>query len=595
MPYISKLVKRIAISLCAITVVSASACGAPDAEQVTEPEMPAIPAARVASVRLNPDSMQAAIGSRVRLVAEARSANGQLLLRERMTWSSSDSTIATVDSTGEVLLLNTGLVEITAAAQGTRGRGKIKVTNIVASVSVSPAVASIQVGQSVTLSAEARNSTGGILTGRAITWTSLAPMTATVSSTGVVTGVTGGTTQIVAAIDGISGASAMTVTIPPPPPTAATQVAMQTQPGGALSGALLAPQAVVTLRDANNQLVNSTAAVVVSIASGGGTLNGTTSVAAVGGVASFTNLSITGAAGPRTLRFASTGLTAVVSGTFSITEPTLPPPPAGVLFSSRWNAETGNTRNALNDGGTWDRMIECSGGIFNIMSVIGGSQVGWTRTPNVLRIQQRGSTACGNIERTQNTVAASTTHWGRFYFRNDETANGHWHPVTYNCCGSIQMVPWTRFGSSTGVKIGVGTSRDANGTQLGYPYSLWFPGDSPGSGTRQLQNGRWYRYEWELRYLTPTSYRIYPRIYEVDGTVPLYDYRNFYQNDNSGGSSSKSLATWYEVDNRAFGITDPALARNFGFGNEGPGGSTASMGSWYIADFALGTAGWIGQ
>jgi uncharacterized repeat protein (TIGR01451 family) len=270
-----------------------------------------------------------------------------------------------------------------------------------------------------------------------------------------------------------------------------------------------------------------------------------------------------------------------------------PPPP--VTFSSQWNAELGNTRNAINDGGIWDRMIECNGGIFNIMSVIGGTSVGWTRTPNVLRIQQRGSTACGNIERTQNTVAASTTHWGRFYFRNDETANGHWHPVTYNCCGQIQMVPWLRFGSSTGVKIGVGTARDENGTQLGYPYSLWFPGDSPGSGSRQLQNGRWYRYEWELRYITATSYRIYPRIYEVDGTVPLYDYRTFYQNDNSGGGSSKSLATWYEVDNRAFGITDPTLARNFGFGNEGPGGSTSSLGYWYIADFSLSTIGWIGQ
>lgn len=297
-----------------------------------------------------------------------------------------------------------------------------------------------------------------------------------------------------------------------------------------------------------------------------------------------------GAALTRTATRDSNGTNDIGSATVQVAAAAASTP---VTFSSEWNFARGNSREALNDGGTWDRMIECGGSIFNIMSVIDGATVGWTMTPNVLRIQQRGSTACGNIERTQNTVAPSTSHWGRFYFRNDETANGHFHPVTYNCCGAIQMVPWLRFGNITGVRIGVGTARDGNGVTLGYPYSLWFPGTRPGAGAVQLENGRWYRYEWEIRYVTPMSYRVYPRIYDMNNNL-LFDYRTFFQNDNAGGAASKSLQTFYEVDNRTFGVTDPALARNFGFGNEGPGGSSNSLGYWYIARSSVSTTGWIG-
>src|SRR5205807_654365 len=56
------------------------------------------------------------------------------------------------------------------------------------------------------------------------------------------------------------------------------------------------------------------------MASGGGTLGGTLTATTNGsGVASFTNLAISGAAGDRTLSFSATGLTAATSGTITIT------------------------------------------------------------------------------------------------------------------------------------------------------------------------------------------------------------------------------------------------------------------------------------
>ena len=100
--------------------------------------------------------------------------------------------------------------------------------------------------------------------------------------------------------------------------SAPTQLAVTTQPGGGVSGAALTTQPVVAIRDAGGNATTSTANVTAAIASGSGTLSGTTTVAAVNGVATFTNLVITGT-GPHTLTFTSSGLTAATSSSFSVT------------------------------------------------------------------------------------------------------------------------------------------------------------------------------------------------------------------------------------------------------------------------------------
>jgi uncharacterized protein YqgV (UPF0045/DUF77 family) len=95
---------------------------------------------------------------------------------------------------------------------------------------------------------------------------------------------------------------------------------MVAQPGGAVSGRALTTQPVVEIRDGTgNRSVGSTAQVTVTVASGNATLQGTTTVSAVGGVASFTDLRLDGS-GPVTLGFSSTGLTGVTSGAVTVTQ-----------------------------------------------------------------------------------------------------------------------------------------------------------------------------------------------------------------------------------------------------------------------------------
>ena len=97
-------------------------------------------------------------------------------------------------------------------------------------------------------------------------------------------------------------------------------IAITTQPTGAVNGSVLGTQPVVRLIDSGGNTVTSfTTRVVASISSGTGTLSGTTIVETSSGIATFTNLAITGTAGTFTLTFRAATLTDATSGNLTIT------------------------------------------------------------------------------------------------------------------------------------------------------------------------------------------------------------------------------------------------------------------------------------
>ncbi|MGH7546987.1 MAG: Ig-like domain-containing protein [Gemmatimonadales bacterium] len=89
----------------------------------------------------------------------------------------------------------------------------------VASVDVTPPSASVLEGQTVQLTAMPRDANGNPLSGRAVTWASGNPAVATVSASGLVTGVAAGSATITATSEGQNGTSLITVTTLPPPGT----------------------------------------------------------------------------------------------------------------------------------------------------------------------------------------------------------------------------------------------------------------------------------------------------------------------------------------------------------------------------------------
>ena len=120
---------------------------------------------------------------------------------------------------------------------------------------------------------------------------------------------------------GLTGATSNSFDIEEPP---ATQLIITQEPTDALAGDNISPAITVELRDASNNLVTSeTSNVTVAFgtdpSAGSATLGGTLTVAAVGGVATFNDLTVDIAQTGYTLNFTSGVLTDATSSNFNIT------------------------------------------------------------------------------------------------------------------------------------------------------------------------------------------------------------------------------------------------------------------------------------
>jgi hypothetical protein len=125
---------------------------------------------------------------------------------------------------------------------------------------------------------------------------------------------------LTAAASGLTGATSAAFSVTP---GAATQLAFTVQPSAAPAGTAITPAVQVTARDAfGNTAPTFTGTVTLAIGTnppGTGALDGTTSVAAVAGVASFPGINIDEAGAGYTLTASATGLSGATSAAFTIT------------------------------------------------------------------------------------------------------------------------------------------------------------------------------------------------------------------------------------------------------------------------------------
>jgi uncharacterized protein YjdB len=169
----------------------------------------------VASVVVTPDEADLLVGRTVTLRAQAYDRDG-VPLPGSATFTSSASGIARVTSGGVVTAVAPGTATITASIGGVTDRATIRVSRPpAAQVTVTPLTASIQVGERVTLTAVVRDASGDPVPGATVTWRSATPAVATVSSSGVVTGVAPGGASIVAESGSLSGTASVTVSAVP--------------------------------------------------------------------------------------------------------------------------------------------------------------------------------------------------------------------------------------------------------------------------------------------------------------------------------------------------------------------------------------------
>ncbi|WNG18749.1 hypothetical protein F0U63_31735 [Cystobacter fuscus] len=175
--------------------------------------------ARLLSLRVSPTPASVPVGLTQQFTAQGSYSDGTTAdVTNRATWTTSNSAIATVSSTG----LGTGVaaggpVTLTATLGGVSGTAQFTITPpppVLTSIKLTPATASVVAGSTQQFTAQGSYSDGTTadVTNRA-TWTTSNSAIATVSSTGLGTGVAGGgPVTLTATLGDVSGTAQLSVT-----------------------------------------------------------------------------------------------------------------------------------------------------------------------------------------------------------------------------------------------------------------------------------------------------------------------------------------------------------------------------------------------
>jgi uncharacterized protein YjdB len=266
----SGVVRGVAVGATMVRATATDAQGSGDglgklASSTATVTVTAVAAELATTVAVAPSSASVAIGSTTQLTATARDRNNTLLTDRQTVWTSSDNSVATVSTSGRVSAVNAGTATITARVDTARGTSTITVQSTpppppapVASVAVAPSSATINAGATAQLSATLRDASNNVLTGRSVAWTTSNDAVATVSGSGLVTGVAAGSATITATSEGKSGSASITVAaVQPPPPggdpviIAAGDIASCDSDGDEATALLLdnMPGTIITLGD----------------------------------------------------------------------------------------------------------------------------------------------------------------------------------------------------------------------------------------------------------------------------------------------------------------------------------------------------------
>lgn len=203
--------RRIEFALAASTWLVAAACGGGDGGPPSPPPPPT-----VASVVVALASASIPVGQTTTATATARDAQGATISGKTPSWSSANSSVASVSGDGTVTGVAAGSTEITATIDGRTGSATVTVTPPpVSTVTVTLSAPTISVGQSTQATAVLRDGSGAVVTGRTIAWSSSNTGVATVTNAGLVVAIAAGSATITASSEGRTGQATVTVIVVP--------------------------------------------------------------------------------------------------------------------------------------------------------------------------------------------------------------------------------------------------------------------------------------------------------------------------------------------------------------------------------------------
>ncbi len=174
-----------------------------------------VPAPTTAVVEVAPNSKSLVVGQTQQLTATPRTASGAPLSGRPVAWTSTNTSVATVNNAGLVTAVAAGTATIRATIDGVIGSSAITVTAVpVFRVAVVPKTWTMKKGDTKQVIVTAYDADNRVLAGRACTlsYTASGPAVISIAAgTGVVTGLRAGTALVVATCEGKSDTATFTI------------------------------------------------------------------------------------------------------------------------------------------------------------------------------------------------------------------------------------------------------------------------------------------------------------------------------------------------------------------------------------------------
>jgi uncharacterized protein YjdB len=462
-----------------------------------------------------------AAGQTARAIATPKDANGTALTDRPVTWYTASASIASVNDSGLISAVAPGTTVVSAVSEGVAGRATMAVVppppTPIASVSVSPATSSLQVGGTVQLSAVTRDANNNVLTGQVVTWSSSNTGISTVSATGLVTAIAAGSATITALSETKTGTAATTVSAPAPVPVASVSVSL----GASTLNPGQTTQATATTRDANNNVLTGR---VISWSSSN------TSVATV----SSSGLVMAVAVGPAQI----TAMSENQSGSATLTVAAPPPPPSGsvepsgmtplterpfsAMIEDSWYFDSGNQTNvSIVQDATAPKSPSSIMQMLFPAGMIGGIgpnslERDWTAGTYKTLYVSYWMKVSNNFYGHCGPEITKTIH----FWVGDGTVSGNKLYTNIRGCGSAALSSWVNLqGVVAGGNFDSGTSAEF-GPNLGQPATI--------------VRGQWQRYEFVFKGNTAGT---------ADGTLDWW-LDGVYVGSYSGIQYTPGAATW---------------------------------------------------
>jgi uncharacterized protein YjdB len=171
------------------------------------------------TITISPISHTISIGGTTQLEAVCKDQDEQIIDCQTLEWTSSDPLKATVDSSGLVTGVATGQANITASLSDITSNTSVitvtSTTSTLTTIAITPESVSVQIGDTQQMVAICKDQNVQTMNCQTLTWSNSEPLIATISSSGLVTGIATGSTVVSASRSGVASNVSVVTVVPP--------------------------------------------------------------------------------------------------------------------------------------------------------------------------------------------------------------------------------------------------------------------------------------------------------------------------------------------------------------------------------------------